>query len=145
MNIDQLINGDPHAGKLMPCVIIYIFDSAGRTLLFKRRKPPFLGCWEPAGGKIEFGEKLLDAARREATEESGILISDVEFVGAFDHIFGLTYHRIRLCFAAKVNDNPEVNVSEHKEYKWFYVSNLPDDLIPEHADILKKAFEITKG
>lgn len=44
----------------------------GRTLLLKRRKPPFAGYWVAPGGKVESGEAPIDCARRELWEETSL-------------------------------------------------------------------------
>ncbi len=43
-----------------------------RILLIKRRYPPGQGKWAVPGGVIEPGETILDAARRELEEETGL-------------------------------------------------------------------------
>ncbi len=43
-----------------------------RLLLVERGKPPNQGLWGFPGGKLEAGERLMAAAARELTEETGI-------------------------------------------------------------------------
>lgn len=50
------------------CVIV----DGGRVLLLRRRKEPYKGYLALPGGKIEFGETPLQAAVREAHEETGL-------------------------------------------------------------------------
>ena len=44
----------------------------GRLLLVKRRRAPEAGCWSLPGGKVDFGERVEDAIRREIAEEIGV-------------------------------------------------------------------------
>jgi ADP-ribose pyrophosphatase YjhB (NUDIX family) len=49
-----------------------VFDDSGRVLLIKRAKPPAQGLWHAPGGKLEPGESLVEACRREVREETGL-------------------------------------------------------------------------
>ena len=79
---------DPYKDRIVVGVIIYIFDEKGRTLLFKRKNHPYQGYWEAVGGKVNFLERLEEAAVREAEEEAGIKIEadDLKFGCVFQHI-----------------------------------------------------------
>ncbi|MEM6415675.1 MAG: NUDIX hydrolase [Pseudomonadota bacterium] len=60
------------------------------VLLVKRGKPPFEGQWSIPGGRLEFGETLQSAAKREVFEETGVDVEIVDMLGVFealpDHI-----------------------------------------------------------
>jgi len=49
----------------------------GKVLLYKRVKSPEAGHWSIVGGKVDHMEHALEAARREAEEESGLTIGNV--------------------------------------------------------------------
>lgn len=55
-------------------VAAVVFDGAGRLLLIRRAKPPAQGLWHVPGGKMEPGESLVAACRREVMEETGLAI-----------------------------------------------------------------------
>ena len=44
----------------------------GRVLIARRGAEPGLGLWSLPGGRVEAGETLADAARRELMEEVGV-------------------------------------------------------------------------
>ncbi|NOZ30825.1 MAG: NUDIX domain-containing protein, partial [Crenarchaeota archaeon] len=44
----------------------------GKILLVKRKYPPGKGRWSIPGGHVEVNESILEAARRELLEETGI-------------------------------------------------------------------------
>ncbi|MEK6924336.1 MAG: NUDIX domain-containing protein [Candidatus Micrarchaeota archaeon] len=122
---------DPHKGKIMLVATVAAFTPDGRVLLFKRNKPPYKGYWELAGGRIEFGETLEQAARRELAEEAGISGEDVlslEFVKLFEFMLP-NYHRVLFSFACKARSTNVVK-TEHEEHAWFATTALPHPMIP---------------
>jgi 8-oxo-dGTP diphosphatase len=52
----------------------------GKLLLCKRMKAPEAGHWNIVGGKVDHMEPAEQAARREAEEETGLMIGAIEFV-----------------------------------------------------------------
>lgn len=51
----------------------------GKVLLIQRGNPPAKGLWAPVGGRVEWGETLEEAARREVQEEAAIVCEIVGF------------------------------------------------------------------
>ena len=51
-----------------------------RALLVERGRGAFAGRLSLPGGKVEFGESLAEAARRELVEETGLNTDDVAFL-----------------------------------------------------------------
>lgn len=75
------------AGPLIPtpCVgVVCLKDDA--VLLIRRAKPPYQGEWSLPGGRIEPGERAVDAALRELREETGV---EAEITGLIDVVDGL--------------------------------------------------------
>ena len=56
------------------------------VLLIRRGTPPRQGEWSLPGGRIEPGERAVDAALRELSEETGI---EAEITGLIDVVDGL--------------------------------------------------------
>lgn len=46
------------------------------VLLTLRKRAPEVGCWSIVGGKVVFGERLGDVARREALEETRLYVTE---------------------------------------------------------------------
>lgn len=59
----------------------------GRVVLVRRATPPNAGSYSLPGGKVRFGERIVDAVAREIREETGLvvevgpLVEIVELVG----------------------------------------------------------------
>jgi 8-oxo-dGTP diphosphatase len=70
------------------------------VLLIRRGTPPRLGEWSLPGGRIEPGERAVDAALRELREETGV---EAELTGLLDVIDGLfpPRHYLLVDYAAR--------------------------------------------
>ncbi|MBE9566327.1 MAG: NUDIX hydrolase [Proteobacteria bacterium] len=58
----------------------------GRLLLIQRGTEPNKGLWSFPGGRIELGETLFEAVKREAGEETGIEVEPLELFQTHDWI-----------------------------------------------------------
>ena len=56
------------------------------VLLIRRGTPPRMGEWSLPGGRIEGGERAIDAALRELREETGV---EAQITGLIDVVDGL--------------------------------------------------------
>jgi len=61
-----------------PTVGVFIFNPNGEVLLLQSHKWP--GRYVVPGGHVELGERLEEAAVREAREETGLDIYDLKFI-----------------------------------------------------------------
>jgi 8-oxo-dGTP pyrophosphatase MutT (NUDIX family) len=63
--------------------------------------------WQPLGGSIEFGERAVDALKREFTEELGVTITQPTLLTVMENLYshhGATGHEIVFVFEAKLAD-----------------------------------------
>ncbi len=51
-----------------------------------RGRAPWAGAWSLPGGRVEFGERLEDAARREMREETGVTLPAIELLRLHESI-----------------------------------------------------------
>jgi len=53
------------------------------VVLIRRGNPPFKGSYALPGGFVEEGEKVEDACKREAMEETGLELTNLRLIGAY--------------------------------------------------------------
>lgn len=103
-----------------PTVGVFIFNRTGELLLLKSHKWP--GKYVVPGGHVELGERIEDAAIREAKEETGLDIYDLEFINfqqfIYDPSFWKPRHFIFFDYACKT-ESTEVQLNdEAEEHIW---------------------------
>jgi 8-oxo-dGTP diphosphatase len=115
----------------------------GRVLLTKRNIPPFQNMWVMPGGKIDLGEPIIEALKREAHEEVGLEIEVKELIDVFEHLtpgeenyhFVILFYRCRPLYC-DIRHNEEVS-----EAQWVSCDDLPEFDVPEGTRfILGKVF-----
>jgi nucleoside triphosphatase len=103
-----------------PTVGAFIFNKKGEILLLQSHKWP--GRYVVPGGHVELGERLEEAVAREAKEETGLDVHDVEFINfqqfIYDPAFWKKRHFIFFDFACKT-DSVDVQLNDEAEgYIW---------------------------
>jgi 8-oxo-dGTP diphosphatase len=74
-----------------------LLDGQGRYLLGQRPEgKPYAGYWEVPGGKIESGESVFTALKREMQEELGIEIESSEELTVLEHDYPHAYVRLHV-------------------------------------------------
>ena len=103
-----------------PTVGIFIFNRNGEVLLLQSHKWP--GAYVVPGGHVELGERLEETAVREAKEETGLDIYDLEFINfqqfIYDPAFWKQRHFIFFDYAAKTDSIDVVLNDEAQAYIW---------------------------
>jgi ADP-ribose pyrophosphatase YjhB (NUDIX family) len=85
----------------------------GQLLLVKRRNAPEAGCWNLPGGKVDFGERVADAVRREILEELSVEIALTRSLGHVEMIVD-GQHWVSPIYEARVVAGEPVNAEPEK-------------------------------
>ncbi len=123
-------------------VIFAMREDYLNVLLIKRKYEPFKGEWALPGGFILPHEDILEAAKRELKEETGVSASYLEQL----YTFGGPKRDprgpvITVSYVALLNHVPELSPStDAEDSKWFPVYELPV-LAFDHSEILNYAME----
>jgi len=100
-----------------------IIEQNSRILMIRRKNDPYKGCLALPGGFVDEGEKIEDAAIREANEETSLNIHLVDILGVYsDPKRDLRGHLISTVFVGIVpTDNLSVEASaqdDASEVEW---------------------------
>jgi A/G-specific adenine glycosylase len=102
-------------------VVVAVIGKAGRFLIQQRPAGGLLaGLWEFPGGKVESGESLTAALRRELREEMGVEIKDLRRLTMVRHAytrFQVTLH----AYACKIEDS---NFKMGPRRRWVSLSSI---------------------
>lgn len=108
-------------------------------VLIERKNPPY--GWALPGGFVDYGESLEAAARREALEETGLELEEVEQFRAYsDPRRDPRQHTVSIVFTAVGKGEP-VAADDAKHLEVFPHDRLPDTLAFDHAQILSDCLE----
>ena len=116
----------------VPRVGLAVFVIKGdKVLMSLRLKSLGENTWQLPGGHLEFFESFEDCARREVLEESGVVISDVEFVAVTNDLFvEENKHYVTIFLRARyVSGTPQVlEPGKCLSWDWFSWDELPSPL-----------------
>jgi len=115
--MDERFPQSPTRPQLAVSAVIF---RDGRVLLVRRARSPAKGFYSLPGGRVEFGESLHTALRREVSEETGLQIEIVGLAGWREVLPESKGggHYLIMSFAARWTANDVVLNEELDDYKW---------------------------
>ncbi|HEY3306939.1 MAG TPA: NUDIX hydrolase [Desulfuromonadaceae bacterium] len=111
-----------------------IIELDNGIVLIERKNSPY--GWALPGGFVDYGESLEDAAKREAQEETSLIIKNLRLVGCYsDPSRDKRMHTISTVYAAE-GQGKAVAADDAASLAVFDLSQLPGDLCFDHGRIL---------
>ena len=127
-----------YAGRTATAIIPF---SPDKILLIKRRTVPFSGYWALPGGRVDPGETVEQTIVREVKEETGLDVAVVSKIGDYHEQGvqdGVEYDYYPACFLVKtMGGEIKKQESEIEEIKLFSLSEVPEAMAFEHAQMIK--------
>ncbi len=119
-----------------------------KMLLIKRSKEPSLGKWSLPGGRIELGETIVDAAKRETFEETQVETDVLKLIDVADGIIRDDIGRIRFHYIghyvlSSYRAGDAKAASDAADTKWVEKDQIEKlDMNPLVRRIIMKAFDM---
>ncbi len=115
-----------------------------RILLVKRGRPPAMGFYAFPGGRVEDGETLEEAARRELFEETGLAagaLTPVAEIAIAPKAGDPAVHFLLTVFSGQAGTGEPVAASDAAEAAFFTLDELQDLLLVDDiVEIAEKLF-----
>jgi 8-oxo-dGTP diphosphatase len=103
----------------------------GRILLIQRAHEPSKGLWSFPGGRIEFGERIVDAVKREVLEETGVTVEPGKIFQVYDWIVkgesgGVDFHYVVNYLRCRYVSGDPRAASDALRVRWVTASEVAD-------------------
>lgn len=97
----------------------------GKILLGMKKRGFGAGRWNGFGGKIQEGESIEDAAKRETQEEAGIVAEEMEEQGLLEFEFQGSPETLEVHVFGVSRFTGEPQETEEMRPQWFPVAGIP--------------------
>ena len=129
----------PKPSVTTDCILLREVNKKKQVLLIKRKHEPFKEKWALPGGFVEIDEDLLEGAKRELAEETGIDNVDLNQFKTYGtpgrdprgRTISIVYHGKIMDTSIKIEAGDDA-----AEASWFNIEELPP-LAFDHETILK--------
>lgn len=118
-----------------------------QLLLVQRAIEPFRGYWDIPGGFLEPGEHPAATARREALEETGLVVELEEppFAIVLDQYGDAGDHTLNVYYVARVVAGDERAADDACAVQWFPLDALPERIAFDHTHDVLRALIASRG
>ena len=128
--------------------IFTVENGVMKVLLIQRSNEPYYGYWALPGGGLYNNELVIDGAKRELKEKTGITDVDLKMYKIFDRVDRSPLKRmIAIAFIGVVDKNKAQLIKETNKTSssdWFDIKNIPE-LAYDYNEILDGAIEELKS
>lgn len=124
-----------HRSLLQVGASVIVINKAGQMLMQQRTD---CGCWGYAGGSVELGESVEQAAKRELLEETGLIASKLELLGVYSgEVMQYTYpngdqvSNVDIVYVCReYSGELHRQEAEVSQLKFIDICDLPEDIFP---------------
>jgi 8-oxo-dGTP diphosphatase len=119
-------------GRVVTAALAVVPGPGGTVTFVLQERGPYAGYWLLPGGKVEFGEPVIEAARREAAEESGCAVGALDLTGAYE-IRGPDHHFVVWAYRSRAEGLVPAGFSGHhvagvRQARWDELEPHPTDM-----------------
>jgi 8-oxo-dGTP diphosphatase len=138
------------AGRVVTAALVVVPGPRDTVTFVRQERGPYAGWWLLPGGKVEFGEPVEQAARREAVEESGCEVGELALTGAYE-IIGPEHHFVMWAYRSQQTGRvPERFAGHHvsavRQERWDRLEPHPTDMpILNDAGVAAYPHEVIAG
>jgi 8-oxo-dGTP diphosphatase len=127
----------PHCGRYANrgVSIDALIVKNNKILLIKRGSEPFKGFWGIPGGYVDWEESAEEAVKREVSEELGLTVKTVQFIGIYTDPKRHPNQTIDIAYAATISGEPKIG-DDAQAFQWADLDNLPE-LAFDHKKIIE--------
>ncbi|HHX89423.1 MAG TPA: NUDIX hydrolase [Paracoccus sp.] len=119
--------------------VLAVLIRGDQVLLVQRANPPDAGRWGFAGGKVELGETLQEAAERELLEETGVRARAGDVIGVIDVLERasdgrLLHHFVLIALHCHWRSDEPVAADDAQDARWIALKEL-ETTLPLSRDV----------
>ena len=120
-----------------------------KAVIIKRANEPYKGQWSIPGGRVELGEPLVDALRREMREETGLDVAVGPLIEVFERIqiedAGVRYHFVIIDYLCTCVGGALCAGDDADDARWVTSTELDGyDIRQSAIDVIRKGLAMAQ-